>query len=42
MYERAGFKIEGRHRGYLFRDDHRWDLIEMGILRAEWEAITSR
>jgi RimJ/RimL family protein N-acetyltransferase len=38
MYARNGFKVEGRHRGYLYRDGRRWDLVEMGILRAEWEA----
>jgi RimJ/RimL family protein N-acetyltransferase len=37
MYERTGFKIEGRHRGYLYRDGRRWDLVEMGILKNEWQ-----
>jgi RimJ/RimL family protein N-acetyltransferase len=38
-YEKAGFKIEGRARGYLHREGRRWDLINMGILREEWQAI---
>ncbi len=37
-YEKAGFKHEGRARGVLHRGGRRWDLIYMGILRAEWEA----
>jgi RimJ/RimL family protein N-acetyltransferase len=36
MYEKCGFKIEGRNRDYHFRDGRRWDLICMGILREEW------
>ena len=37
-YEKVGFKHEGRARGVLHRAGRRWDLIFMGILRAEWEA----
>jgi RimJ/RimL family protein N-acetyltransferase len=37
-YEKAGFKHEGRLRQFLHRNGQRWDLIYMGILRAEWEA----
>ena len=37
-YEKAGFKHEGRARGWLHRAGRRWDLIYMGILREEWEA----
>jgi RimJ/RimL family protein N-acetyltransferase len=36
LYEKAGFRVEGRHREYLYREGRRWDLIEMGILREEW------
>jgi RimJ/RimL family protein N-acetyltransferase len=36
-YEKAGFRTEGRQRGYLKREGQRWDLIYMGILRREWE-----
>ena len=37
-YEKAGFRMEGRQRGFLKREGQRWDLIYMGILRSEWEA----
>jgi RimJ/RimL family protein N-acetyltransferase len=36
-YEKAGFRLEGRQRGFLKREGQRWDLIYMGILRREWE-----
>ena len=36
-YEKAGFVEEGRLRGFLHRNNRRWDLIFMGILRDEWE-----
>jgi RimJ/RimL family protein N-acetyltransferase len=37
-YEKAGFRMEGRQRGFLKREGQRWDLIYMGILRREWES----
>ncbi len=40
-YEKAGFREEGRARGYLNRGGRRWDMIYMGILRREWEARQS-
>ena len=36
-YEKAGFKVEGCHRGALNRDGRRWNEYFMGILRSEWE-----
>lgn len=36
-YEKAGFRMEGRQRGFLKREGQRWDLLFMGILRSEWE-----
>ncbi len=36
-YEKCGFKHEGRIREFLLRDGKRWDMLHMGILRAEWE-----
>ena len=36
-YEKAGFKVEGHHRGALNRDGRRWNEYFMGILRSEWE-----
>ncbi len=38
-YEKTGFVHEGRVREYLWREGRRWDLIFMGILREEWEAM---
>jgi RimJ/RimL family protein N-acetyltransferase len=38
-YEKAGFRHEGRERGFLNREGRRWDLIYMGILRSEWAAL---
>jgi RimJ/RimL family protein N-acetyltransferase len=38
-YLKAGFKEEGRRRMWLNRAGKRWDLIYMGILRSEWEAL---
>ena len=37
-YEKAGFTIEGRQRGWIHRDGKRYDLIYMGLLRSDWEA----
>jgi RimJ/RimL family protein N-acetyltransferase len=37
LYERAGFREEGRLREHLQRDGLRWDVVLMGILRSEWE-----
>jgi RimJ/RimL family protein N-acetyltransferase len=36
-YEKAGFIIEGRERQVINRDGSRWDVLEMGVMRAEWE-----
>ncbi|MDX1435215.1 MAG: GNAT family protein [Anaerolineales bacterium] len=38
-YEKAGFKVEGRERAFINRDGRRWDVVIMGILRHEWEAL---
>jgi RimJ/RimL family protein N-acetyltransferase len=38
-YERLGFTTEGRQRQVLNRFGKRWDMIFMGILRSEWEAM---
>jgi RimJ/RimL family protein N-acetyltransferase len=37
-YEKAGFRLEGRHREAIVRDGGRWDELTMGILAAEWQA----
>jgi RimJ/RimL family protein N-acetyltransferase len=36
-YQKVGFVDEGRARQFLNRDGQRYDLLFMGILRAEWE-----
>ena len=36
LYERFGFREEGRAREQVYRDGKRYDLIMMGILRREW------
>jgi RimJ/RimL family protein N-acetyltransferase len=36
-YEKLGFQHEGRQRQLLNRFGRRWDLIYMGLLRADWE-----
>jgi RimJ/RimL family protein N-acetyltransferase len=41
-YLKAGFTLEGRQRESLRRDDLRWDMVYMGILRDEWLAIAGR
>jgi RimJ/RimL family protein N-acetyltransferase len=38
-YEKAGFIHEGCARAFLFREGKRWDMIFMGILREEWQAL---
>jgi len=37
-YEKAGFQHEGRLRQFLNKEGKRWDMLYMGILRAEWIA----
>jgi len=41
-YRRAGFQKEGVLREDYYRDGQYWDMTVMGILKAEWEATTSR
>jgi RimJ/RimL family protein N-acetyltransferase len=36
VYEKAGFRVEGRLRQDTFRDSRYWDTLVMGILRDEW------
>ncbi|KAK4554877.1 hypothetical protein LTR86_008025 [Recurvomyces mirabilis] len=36
LYEKMGFRIEGRKREHLWYDGRYWDEIEMGILQREW------
>ncbi len=36
-YEKCGFRYEGTQREVIYKEDQRWDIIDMGILRSEWE-----
>jgi RimJ/RimL family protein N-acetyltransferase len=38
-YEKSGFKYEGTERECIYKDDHRWDVLNMGVLKTEWEAM---
>jgi len=38
-YEKAGFTLEGHLRKALYRDGSRADIVFMGILREEWQAL---
>lgn len=39
LYTKLGFKKEGVRREFIHRDGRYYDLIDMGILRHEWEAL---
>lgn len=36
IYERVGFRVEGRLRQDVFREGRYWDTLVMGILHDEW------
>jgi RimJ/RimL family protein N-acetyltransferase len=38
-YEKLGFQVEGRDREWLHRGGRRWDIIHMGLIRRDWEAV---
>lgn len=40
-YEKAGFRHEGRARRVLNKENKRWDVLYMGILREEWLELNS-
>jgi RimJ/RimL family protein N-acetyltransferase len=37
LYEKLGFRHEGRGREHLLLDGRRWDIVYMGMLRDEFE-----
>ncbi len=41
-YEKAGFIHEGRMRKAVYRDGSRMDIVYMGILREEWQALNQK
>jgi RimJ/RimL family protein N-acetyltransferase len=38
-YEKCGFRVEGKEPDVMLREGKRWDVINMGILRSEWEQL---
>jgi len=40
-YEKCGFKPEGRSHEAFHREGRRWDIIHMGILSDEWQALNA-
>jgi len=38
-YEKSGFRYEGTQREVIFKEDQRWDIIDMGILKSDWEDL---
>jgi RimJ/RimL family protein N-acetyltransferase len=38
-YEKCGFKYEGTERELIFKEDKRWNVHCMGVLRSEWETL---
>jgi RimJ/RimL family protein N-acetyltransferase len=39
VYEKLGFRVEGRQRQHQFRDGRYWDTLIMGVLREEWQTV---
>lgn len=38
-YEKCGFRYEGTSRELIYKEDKRWDVLNMGILQREWEVL---
>lgn len=38
-YEKCGFVHEGTQRQMIFKEDQRWNVLNMGILDSEWYAL---
>jgi RimJ/RimL family protein N-acetyltransferase len=41
-YEKCGFKHEGVIREFVLRDGQRSDMLQMGILRSEWDKLDQK
>ncbi|KAF2621933.1 acyl-CoA N-acyltransferase [Macroventuria anomochaeta] len=39
LYEKVGFKVEGREREALWHEGRWWDGVELGMLEGEWWAL---
>jgi RimJ/RimL family protein N-acetyltransferase len=37
FFEKSGFTLEVRRRQALHRDNRRWDMLHLGLLREEWQ-----
>lgn len=42
LYERLGFKLEGRERESCWHEGRFWDSVEFGMLEGEWRAMQER
>ena len=42
VYKKLGFKVEGVRREDIFYKNKRYDLIEMGILKREWQKLNKK
>ena len=42
LYGKSGFSHEGTVREYVHRDGKYYDLVYMGVLRTEWEALQGK
>jgi RimJ/RimL family protein N-acetyltransferase len=42
LYEKVGFKIEGREREALWHEGRFWDGVELGMLEGEWRAMQKK
>jgi RimJ/RimL family protein N-acetyltransferase len=40
-YEKCGFKYEGTMRDFIYKEDKRWGILNMGVLRSEWLEMQS-
>jgi RimJ/RimL family protein N-acetyltransferase len=40
-YEKCGFRVEGHAREVLQREGRRWDILFMGVLKEEWQALNA-
>ena len=41
VYEKIGFKIEGKLREVMFFENHYVDFYVMGILKSDWQKTSS-
>jgi len=39
---KCGYRVEGRRRQQVFKDGRFHDIVELGVLRAEWEPVWRR